>query len=308
MTAITRAMVLSAVVGAGALAMAAPTMQRSRYTVTMERLKGNLYLIEGSGMNVTALVTDDGVVLVDTMQTGWWGRAVLAKIRSVTDKPISTVIFTHSHADHIGNEGVLGTALVDVTMQERTKFHIEQAGVPSAERWAPRGAATFADKTSLVRGRDRIDLYYFGAAHTDGDAWVVFPSLQTMSIGDLAYRNDAPSFDRSAGGSGVAYPDTLARGLAALTDVDTIIVGHGYDGVGHVISRAELQRHQRLGAQMLAETRRSVQAGRSASETAASISASDDFKGFHRDKVSNAVSAIYDELTEAYLSASAPRP
>ena len=217
---IARVITLVALAATGAVLLATPVWWHARYNVTLERLKDNFYLFEASGMNVAALVTDEGVVLVDTMPHGWWGPALLNKIRAVTDQPITTIINTHSHQDHIGNTGVLSTTVTDVLVHENTQRQIEQSDLSADIKLPFLSASTFSDRLSLMRGKHRIDLHYFGPGHTNGDTWVVFPSLGIMHIGDLAYKNDAPSFDRKAGGSGVAYPDTLAKGLAATSGVD----------------------------------------------------------------------------------------
>jgi glyoxylase-like metal-dependent hydrolase (beta-lactamase superfamily II) len=290
-------MILGALVGIAIPSLAGPLAQyQNRYSATIERLNGNLYLIQATGFNVAALVTDDGVVLVDTMPRGWWGPAVLAAIRSVTDKPITTIINTHSHQDHIGNAPVFSATMTSVLMQENTKFQIQHSEVAGAAKSTFQASTTFADTLSLTRGKDRIDLYYFGPGHTNGDAWVVFPSLRIMHIGDLAFKQDAPSFDRTAGGSGVAYPDTLARGLAATTEVDTIIVGHSRDGSSPVMSRRELEEYQRFAARLLSDTRAAQQARERASDTAARIGSLDAAAAFNPDRVRAAVEAIYDEL------------
>ena len=51
---------------------------------------------------------------------------------------------------------------------------------------------TFKDKLTLGSGKDRIDLYYFGAGHTNGDALVVFPALRVLQTGDMFAWKDAP--------------------------------------------------------------------------------------------------------------------
>lgn len=295
-------------VGIGSLLLARPLLQEYRsyrYSSTIERLKDNLYLIQASGMNVAALVTDDGVVLVDTMPKGWWGPAVLAKIRSVTNQPITTIINTHYHPDHIGNVSVFSPTMTNVLMHENTKFQIQHSEVAGDAKSKFQASTTFADKVSLTRGKDRIDVYFFGPGHTNGDAWVVFPSLGIMHIGDLVFKHDAPSFDLPAGGSGVAYPDTLARGLAATTGVDTIIVGHRGDRSRPVISRRELEDYQRFAAQLLSDTQADWQAGKSAADAAAHIGSLAAAASFNRGRVLGAVEAIYDELLKSGATSTA---
>src|SRR5262249_35340068 len=72
----------------------------------------------------------------------------------------------------------------------------------------------------------RIELYYFGRAHTGGDAWVVFPALRVLHTGDVFPLKAVPIMDANNGGSGVEYPKTLAKAVAALKNIDTVITGH----------------------------------------------------------------------------------
>jgi glyoxylase-like metal-dependent hydrolase (beta-lactamase superfamily II) len=67
---------------------------------------------------------------------------------------------------------------------------------------------TFKDRMTIGTGADRIDLYYFGRGHTNGDAWVVFPALRAMHAGDIFSGKNIPGLDAVNGGSGLAIADT----------------------------------------------------------------------------------------------------
>jgi glyoxylase-like metal-dependent hydrolase (beta-lactamase superfamily II) len=84
---------------------------------------------------------------------------------------------------------------------------------------------TFRDTLTLNSGAERIDLHYFGRAHTGGDTYVVFPALGVMHVGDTFPTRDLPIMDKNNGGSGVAFADTLPK-AAAVSGVTTIINGH----------------------------------------------------------------------------------
>jgi glyoxylase-like metal-dependent hydrolase (beta-lactamase superfamily II) len=86
---------------------------------------------------------------------------------------------------------------------------------------------TFADRMTLGSGDDRIELYYFGAGHTDGDAFIVFPARRAMAAGDIFAWKMAPLIDPMAGGSVLALPDTLEKAVNGIPNVDTVIEGHG---------------------------------------------------------------------------------
>src|SRR5688500_18178459 len=101
-----RAMVLGILVAAGAMSMTVaafkqpPAGQPAARVVEVEKLKDNLYVMRGGGGNSAVLITANGVVVVDTKTPGW-GQPLLDKIKSVTDKPVTTIINTHTHGDHV---------------------------------------------------------------------------------------------------------------------------------------------------------------------------------------------------------------
>src|SRR5262245_33474839 len=100
----TRERVLATIVVVG-LAVAGVAAQRGPRippTGAIEKIKENLYKIPGAGGNTVVFVTKDGVVLVDTKLANN-GELIMKQVQSVTDKPVTTIINTHSHPDHIGS-------------------------------------------------------------------------------------------------------------------------------------------------------------------------------------------------------------
>ena len=192
---------------------------------TIEKIKNNLYKIPGAGSNTTVFITTDGVVLVDTKLANN-GEAIMKQVRTVTDKPVTTLINTHVHPDHNGSNDYFKAARpsVAVVTHENTKKWV--AANPKANRaWNP--DVTFDNYARIGNGADRIDLYYFGAGHTDGDAFVVFPALRAMCVGDLMAWNMAPLIDPATKGSVIALPDTLEKAAKEIRNVDMVIEGHG---------------------------------------------------------------------------------
>src|SRR5260370_9708523 len=101
--------------GAASIAAQAPAAAGPK-VVDILKLKDNLYVLTSStpgnaatfsGGNVAVFITDGGVTLVDDKLAGW-GQAVLDKVKSVTDKPITRIINTHTHGDHTRNNRVFG--------------------------------------------------------------------------------------------------------------------------------------------------------------------------------------------------------
>ena len=87
---------------------------------------------------------------------------------------------------------------------------------------------TFTSKLTLGSGNDRIELRYYGRAHTSGDAFVIFPALKVAHVGDVFPNKGLPIMDRNNGGSGVAYAETVDKAAKDLTalGVESLINGH----------------------------------------------------------------------------------
>ena len=180
------------------------------------------------------LITDNGVVVVDTKLAGW-GQVLLAKIKTVTSKPVTTIINTHTHGDHTGsNEAFAGT--VDFVAHENTKANMEKMDAFKGDKTKFLPKRTFKDKLSIGSGKDRIDLYYFGRGHTNGDSVIYFPSEKVLHTGDL-FTSGAPYCDSKAGCSIKEWDKTLQKAIQAY-DFDTVIPGHG-----PVMKRADLSRY-----------------------------------------------------------------
>jgi cyclase len=221
-----RRFLLGIVVAGLAVAGAAAQQQRPRIPPTGEikKVRDNLYVIPGAGGNTTVFVTQGGVVLVDTKLPNN-GEAILNQVRTVTDKPVSMIINTHTHPDHIGSNEYF-PASVDVVTHENTRKWMA-ANPRVASNAAAMPDRTFTDRMTLGSGDDRIELYYFGPGHTNGDAFVVFPARRAMCAGDMFAWKMSPLIDPMAGGSVLALPDSLENAVKGIPNVDTVIEGHG---------------------------------------------------------------------------------
>ena len=235
-----RFLVLGTLIAIGSLSMVVAGFQApvgptaaSLALTKIEKVKDNLYIITGSraedtskfsGGNTAVFITDAGVVVVDTKLPGW-GPTILERIKSVTGKPVTTIINTHTHSDHNGSNEAFGTN-VDSVVQENTKANMAKMDEFKGAKATFLPRRTYKDKLTLGTGKDEIDLYYFGRGHTNGDTFVVFPAIRTMHVGDVFAWKALPYVDTDNGGSIVEEPKSIGRALATLKNVDTIINGH----------------------------------------------------------------------------------
>ena len=231
----------------------------------IENVKDNLYMITGGGGNTAAFVTDDGVVLVDTKNPGW-GEAILDKVRTVTNNPVTMIINTHTHGDHVGSNIDMPSG-VEVVAHANTKTNMERMPpFQTAEGREYLPGQTYTDRLTVLSGDDSIDLYHFGAGHTSGDSIVVFRSLGVAHTGDLFAWKGVPYIDVNNGGSGVSYPETLLGAANGITGVDTVIPGHS-----PVMTWADFREFGEFNRDFLAAVQREKAAGRSAAEAAENL-------------------------------------
>jgi glyoxylase-like metal-dependent hydrolase (beta-lactamase superfamily II) len=132
---------------------------------------------------------------------------------------------------------------------------------------------------AIGSGKDRVDLYYFGPGHTSGDAWVVYPALRVLQTGDMFAARDAPIIDRNNGGSGIEYPKTLAKAIAGIKNVDTVIPGHS-----PVTTPRDLREYQRFTAEWVAAVQAAAKAGKSVDDATASIDLTKKYPGYKKER------------------------
>jgi glyoxylase-like metal-dependent hydrolase (beta-lactamase superfamily II) len=233
-----RALILGALVIVGALSSATAarqqaTGQQTPNVVQTDKLRDNLYVMKGGGGNSAVFITANGVVVVDTKNPGW-GQPLLDAIRKVTDKPVTTIINTHTHYDHSGSNTEF-PATVEFVAHEGTRANMARTTCdPVTNCDAFKGAnakylpkRTYKDRLTLGSGADQVDLYHFGRGHTSGDTFVVFPAVRAMHTGDMYPRPHMPFIDvANSGGAAVEFADTLQKAVSTIKNVETVIGGH----------------------------------------------------------------------------------
>ena len=287
------------------LSIAVGARQQGEMVVEVEQLKDNLYLLRGGGGNSAAFVTSAGVVLVDTKLAGW-GQPLLDKIGELTSSPVTTIINTHTHFDHVSGNAEFPTTVKIVAHENTERLMKEWNPVTGLGRepenvFAASGGQgmptqTFTDRLTLGSGTDQVDLYYFGRAHTGGDTWVVFPALRTMHAGDAFPGQNLPIMDANNGGSGVDYPVTLWNAYAGVRDIDTIITGHST-----VMTRADLRNYASYVGNFVTAVRTAGRDGISAEEFANTWQVPPRFMGYGKpapERLQAYVQVILDELAE----------
>jgi glyoxylase-like metal-dependent hydrolase (beta-lactamase superfamily II) len=237
-----RLLILGSLLLAGGASMSVAARQQpaadAARVVEIDKLKDNLFVMKGGGGNSSVFVTADGVIVVDTKNPGW-GQPLLDAIRKVTDRPVTTIINTHTHGDHVSGNVEFADNVV-VIAHENTAANMKAMRPNSSAAPNPNPPnifrnnngrnlpdRTLTDRMTLGSGADQIDLYYFGRAHTNGDVLVHFPAHRVLHIADMFPGRELPIMDSNNGGTAVGYADTLSRALAfSEKNADAIVNGH----------------------------------------------------------------------------------
>jgi cyclase len=286
-----REIVLGALVVIGALSLTVRAYQQpaanAPKVVTADKVKDNLWVLkgDGGGGNVAVFVTTSGVVVVDAKNPGW-GQPILDKIKELTPKPVTMLINTHTHGDHVSGN-VEFPATVDIITQENTKANMEKMDIFKQNNGTGLPKRTFKDKMTLSSGADQVDLYYFGAGHTNGDAIVVFPALRTAHLGDLFPSKSLPLVDGNNGGSVLHYPETVNKVFNGIKNVDTVINGHN----NTTMSWAEVKEFANFTQDFLTFGQSALKAGKSPEAAAAEWKVPEKYQGY-----SSTVSALMGGL------------
>ena len=117
--------ILGGIVTVGILvAVIAARAQEPDEVGALQKVRNNLFVIPGQGGNTAVFVTRTGVVLVDTKNPGN-GQAILDRVAAVSDEPVSIIINTHTHSDHVGSNEFFA-ASVEVVTHENTRVNMQK--------------------------------------------------------------------------------------------------------------------------------------------------------------------------------------
>jgi cyclase len=182
--------------------------------------------VNDASANSTFLVSDQGILVVDTGLNAQEGRKLLAEIRKVSQAPVRWIVNTHYHPDHRGGNSVVGQDAIII----RTAFTRSQ--IPDSARENSVNQTVGPQGLVLRIGGHEVQIYHPGPAHTMGDLVVYFPDELAIATGDLFLTNSCPAMDDG----------DMENWIAALDHMLALPLDHVVPGHFELATKSELQR------------------------------------------------------------------
>jgi glyoxylase-like metal-dependent hydrolase (beta-lactamase superfamily II) len=183
----------------------------------LEDFGEGLYMITDNAYQSMFLVHDGGVVVIDAPPS--YARHIPAAVATVTDRPITHVVYSHSHRDHIGGTRLLGGQPVIVAHDETARL-LRRAADPDR----PVPSVTFADRYTLRAGGQVLELSYRGNGHEPGNIFIEAPAQRVLMVVDVVFPGWMP-WRR------LALAQDLAGHIAQVEEIgrmdwETLVGGH----------------------------------------------------------------------------------
>jgi cyclase len=205
--------------------------------ILLTPIRGEIYMVKGgSGANTGLYAGPTKVFAIDAKMDAPSARDMVGSIGHFTDKPLGAVLITHSDRDHV--DGLAGFPEGVTTVSHESARREMDAAFSDAALRARLPQITFSERAVLYDDSARIEMLYFGPAHTSGDAVVYFPDQKVVFTGDLLFVGRDPLIHLAKNGTSFGLVKVLRKMLEL--DADTFVPGHG-DVAGRSDVEAEIR-------------------------------------------------------------------
>lgn len=254
--------------------------------ITLEKISENLYqVLGGSGASGGMYIGENEVLIIDSKMDKASVEGIYEAVKKLTDKPITTLINTHSDGDHInGNQFFPESVKIIAHENCRKEFLLPQRnGSPSnwlnedMKAFVP--SITFSDKMQLHLGNQTVELHYFGVGHTTGDIVVFFPEEKTAFIGDQVFFGKPQLIHSYKGGNSFEHIKTTEKLLTL--DAEKYCSGHA-----EIKSKKDIEQHITELIAFQENVEELVKSGKSLDETKAAF----------EENEARLVESVYNEL------------
>lgn len=187
-----RVLVLIVVLSAAAVFAAAPVPQSARGPAIpqdkgylVQEIKDGLFWVTDGAYQVMFLVTGSGVIAVDAPPS--IGKNYLKAIADVTKEPVTHVIYSHAHKDHIGAASLFPKGVKIIAHRETARL---LARAKDPDRPVP--TVTFSTSYTLKVGKQTLVLDYKGPNHEPGNIFIYAPRQKVLMLVDVIFPGWVP--------------------------------------------------------------------------------------------------------------------
>lgn len=202
--------------------------------IKVNNVESNIYYLEGRGGNIGVLVGSEGVLLVDD-QFAVLTEKITNAVKSITDAPITYIVNTHYHGDHMGGNENFRKQNVEILAHKNVKARLSTTFEDKirnvTQKAKPEGSWPTMDipfnQIGLKIYDEDFDIIHLPNCHTDGDMIVHFKKANVIHTGDAFVRYGFPFIDVAAGGSIDGFIKAQEKILELANESTKIIPGHG---------------------------------------------------------------------------------
>lgn len=264
------------------------------WKITM--LRNDIGIFEERGGTIAFLLSKKGIVVVDS-QFPDQSKHLIEELKKRSEKPFKLLINTHHHGDHSGGNISFKGIVEHVLAHENSRKNQEN----SAKQNKSEDKQLYPDQTYTntwrrKTGKEKIGVYYFGAAHTNGDSFIHFEHANIVHCGDLLFNRRHPYVDRGAGANIKSWIEVLNKALNKFDNNTLYVFGHAANGYKVTGTADDLKKFQDYLGNVLKFTEAEIKAGKTKEEflKATAIPGSDEWKG---DGIQRPLGAAWDELS-----------
>ncbi|MDP1763707.1 MAG: MBL fold metallo-hydrolase [Sediminibacterium sp.] len=261
----------------------------------IQALRGNVSIFSERGGTIAFYESKDGFAVIDS-QFPDPAKHLVEELRKIKELPVKFLINTHHHGDHTGGnisfKDIAEHVVGHVNCLANYKRVSEQNKSLDKQLFQD---ITFGDSWKQKMGKEKIRAYYFGAAHTNGDAIIHFEQANIAHMGDLLFNRMHPFIDRSAGASISNWIQVIQKARDTF-DTDTqFVFGHAADPEKITGSLEDLAEFESYLQKLLDFVSAEIKAGKSKEE----VIKNKDIPSLNwkAPGAERSLTAAYDELT-----------
>lgn len=224
-------------------------------TVKTSKVNGNVYMLQGRGGNVGALVGMEGILIVDDDYKAV-SEKLAAALKELGSASPKYILNTHWHADHTQGNQFFGKQSIIVAHENVRKRLSEPQTSTFFNRTTPPSpvvawpVVTYTESMSIYINGEAVKAVHYPSGHTDGDTVVFFVNSNVVHLGDDFFVGRFPFVDLDSGGSVQGLINNIGQLITQIPADAKLIPGHG-----PVSTHADLKAYH----QVLVETAKIVQ-------------------------------------------------